>query len=202
MTVLNALVQCTNTPPFRSALLQCANLAHFLSLCPQQRMCFGAQSAQRQRSRGAHNGSASPWLTRHATSSPEGTCSAFGGGGMCGRRQGAQRFPNPRATAPLHLGPTLALTRHRRGGGGWHVAFGALFSSAVGGAHWPIALRCPSLGHFLSIGGGAHQRGGGGGEATLALIRRGGAGAVIPFLRGVMVDCTIKSSWPVHEGSA
>jgi hypothetical protein len=41
--------------------------------------------------------------------------------------------------------------------GGCHVAIGVLFSSAAGGAYWPIAIRCPSLGPFPSIGGGAHQ---------------------------------------------
>ena len=55
-----------------------------------------------------------------------------------------------------------------------------LFSSAAGGAYWPIAIRCPSLGPFPSIGGGAHQphtipslpiplvgcRGGGGGTRS------------------------------------
>ena len=29
-----------------------------------------------------------------------------------------------------------------------------LFSSATGGAYWPIAIRCPSLGPFPSTGGG------------------------------------------------
>ena len=32
-----------------------------------------------------------------------------------------------------------------------------MFSSAAGGAYWPIAIHCPSLGPFPSIGGGAHQ---------------------------------------------
>ena len=41
--------------------------------------------------------------------------------------------------------------------GVWHVALGVLFSSAAGGAYWPIAIRCPSLGPFPSIGGGSHQ---------------------------------------------
>ena len=43
------------------------------------------------------------------------------------------------------------------GGGGWHVASGVLFSSAAGSAYWPIAIRCPSLGPFPSVGGGAHR---------------------------------------------
>ena len=34
---------------------------------------------------------------------------------------------------------------------------GVLFSSAAGGAYWPIAIRCPSLGPFPSTGGGAHR---------------------------------------------
>ena len=43
-------------------------------------------------------------------------------------------------------------------GGGWHVALGVLFSSAAGGAYWPIAIRCPSSsGTFPSPGGGAHR---------------------------------------------
>ena len=58
------------------------------------------------------------------------------------------------------------------GGGGWHDAFGVLFSCAAGGAYWPIAIHCPSLGPFPSAGGGAHRPlitlcpliGGGGGE--------------------------------------
>ena len=29
-----------------------------------------------------------------------------------------------------------------------------MISSAAGGAYWPIAIRCPSLGPFPSIGGG------------------------------------------------
>ena len=43
------------------------------------------------------------------------------------------------------------------GRGGWHVAFGVLLASAAGGAHWPIATYCPSLGHCPSVGGGAHR---------------------------------------------
>ena len=31
------------------------------------------------------------------------------------------------------------------------------FSSAAGGAYWPIAICCPSLGPFPSIGSGAHR---------------------------------------------
>ena len=47
---------------------------------------------------------------------------------------------------------------------------GVLFSSAAGGAYWLIAICCPSLGPFPSIGGGAHRPlttlwGGGGGMA-------------------------------------
>ena len=41
------------------------------------------------------------------------------------------------------------------GGGGGACHRGVLFSSAVGGAYWPIAIHCPSLGPFSSIGGGA-----------------------------------------------
>ena len=33
-----------------------------------------------------------------------------------------------------------------------------LFSSAAGGADWPFAISCPSLGPFPSIGGGARRR--------------------------------------------
>ena len=43
------------------------------------------------------------------------------------------------------------------GGGGWACRHGVLFSSAAGGADWPVAIRSPSLGPFPSIGGGAHQ---------------------------------------------
>ena len=39
------------------------------------------------------------------------------------------------------------------GGGGLHVAL----LSAAGGAYWPIAIRCPSLGPSPSKRGGAHQ---------------------------------------------
>ena len=42
------------------------------------------------------------------------------------------------------------------GGAGWHVAFGVLFSSAAGGAHWPIATYRPSLEPSRSVAGGAH----------------------------------------------
>ena len=41
-------------------------------------------------------------------------------------------------------------------GGVCHVSHD-VFSSAAGGAYWPIAIRCPSLGPFPSIGGGAHR---------------------------------------------
>ena len=34
---------------------------------------------------------------------------------------------------------------------------GVLFLSAAGGAYWPVAVRCPSLGPFPSIGAGAHR---------------------------------------------
>ena len=42
-----------------------------------------------------------------------------------------------------------------RGGGFRHV--GVLFSSAAGGAYWPIAICCPSLGPFPSVGSGAYR---------------------------------------------
>ena len=32
-----------------------------------------------------------------------------------------------------------------------------VFYSAAGGAYSPMAIRCPSLGPFPSIGGGAHR---------------------------------------------
>ena len=54
---------------------------------------------------------------------------------------------------------------------------GALFSSAAGGANWPIAIRCPSLGPFPSIGGGNP-------EGVLILRRVGndcGTGGTVPF---------------------
>ena len=41
------------------------------------------------------------------------------------------------------------------GRGGLACRLGVLFLSAAGGAHWPIAIRCPSLGPVPSIG--AHQ---------------------------------------------
>ena len=44
-----------------------------------------------------------------------------------------------------------------RGAGGLACRLGVLFSSAAGGAYWPIAIHCPSLGPFPSIGGGAHR---------------------------------------------
>ena len=43
------------------------------------------------------------------------------------------------------------------GGGVWHDALGVMISCAAGGACWPIAIRCPSLGPFPSIGSGAHR---------------------------------------------
>ena len=52
---------------------------------------------------------------------------------------------------PLLLRCTAILILPSGGGGGGDVAFGALFSSAAGGAYWPIAIRCPSLGRFSSI---------------------------------------------------
>ena len=42
------------------------------------------------------------------------------------------------------------------GGGGLAHCHGVLFSSTAGGAYWLIAIRCPSLEPFPSIGGGAH----------------------------------------------
>ena len=67
----------------------------------------------------------------------------------------------PTPTCPFHSGlPTGCCSRRNLpggGGGGWHVAFGVLFSSAAGGANRPIAIRCPSLGPFPSVGGGAHR---------------------------------------------
>ena len=36
-------------------------------------------------------------------------------------------------------------------------SLGVLFSSAVGGAYWPIAIPCPSLGPLSSIRSGAHR---------------------------------------------
>ena len=42
-------------------------------------------------------------------------------------------------------------------GGGLACRRRVLFSSAAGGAYWPIAIRCPSLGPFPSIGGGTHR---------------------------------------------
>ena len=53
---------------------------------------------------------------------------------------GTQNCPNPQEVV--------------RGGGCRH---GVLFSSAAGGAYWLIAIRCPSLGPFPSIGDGAHR---------------------------------------------
>ena len=44
-----------------------------------------------------------------------------------------------------------------RSEGGLACSLGVLFSSAAGGAYWPIAIRCPSLGPCTSIGGGAHR---------------------------------------------
>jgi len=41
-----------------------------------------------------------------------------------------------------------------------------MISSAAGGAYWPIAIRCPSLGPFPSIGGGAPRLDGKGGGLT------------------------------------
>ena len=45
----------------------------------------------------------------------------------------------------------------RVGWGGLVCLHGVLFSSAAGGAYWPIAICCPSLGPFPSICGGAHR---------------------------------------------
>ena len=41
--------------------------------------------------------------------------------------------------------------------GGWGGFGGVMISSAAGGAYWPIAIRCPSLEPFPSVGGGAHR---------------------------------------------
>ena len=43
------------------------------------------------------------------------------------------------------------------GRGGLACCLCVLFSSAAGGAYWPIAIRFPSLGPFSSVGGGAHR---------------------------------------------
>ena len=52
---------------------------------------------------------------------------------------------------------SFLLTLESGRGGGGHVAFGVLLSSAAGGAYRPIVIRCPSLGPSPSIGGGAHR---------------------------------------------
>ena len=51
-------------------------------------------------------------------------------------------------------GPAVYVHSNTSGGGG--CGRSVLFSSAAGGAYWLIAVRCPSLGPFSSIGGDAH----------------------------------------------
>ena len=71
-------------------------------------------------------------------------------------------FLNSFYAVPTRVGrlvPPLSgpLLEEQRGGGVWHDAFGVMISSAAGGAYWPIPIRCPSLGPFPSVGGGAHR---------------------------------------------
>ena len=61
------------------------------------------------------------------------------------------KIQNPSKSTFRRTRPDLAA---ETGGGG---GVGMLFSSAVGGAYWPDAIRCPSLGPFPSIRHGAHR---------------------------------------------
>ena len=62
----------------------------------------------------------------------------------------------PPPPPPMEGSPPGPHTAARPGGGGglWHAALDLLFLSAAGGAYWPIAIRCPSLGPVPSIGSG------------------------------------------------
>ena len=59
-------------------------------------------------------------------------------------------LPQPVSSAARDGGSCLGLGLGM-GGGGWHDAMGVIISSAAGGAYWPIAIRCPSLGPFVII---------------------------------------------------
>ena len=70
-------------------------------------------------------------------------------------------------TLPLPLAPLLApKSCHtakqggaypQGGGGGWHDTFGYCSCLQLAGAYWLIAICCPSLGPFPSVGGGTHR---------------------------------------------
>ena len=85
--------------------------------------------------------------------SPVGNSAGGGGGGVTpdsGELTEAAGGPFGPLT-PFNTGPSQELRsslgggRGERGRWGYHVAFGVLFSSAAGGAHWPIAIHCPPL---------------------------------------------------------
>ena len=71
----------------------------------------------------------------------------WGGGG--GGGAGTQKFVDQKQPKSIFLFVNYIFSTMKSGseggGGGWHVAIDLLFSSAAGGAYWPIAIRCPSL---------------------------------------------------------
>ena len=52
---------------------------------------------------------------------------------------------NPPIKIPVGVLSERNVWGPQREGGVWHVAIDLLFSSAAGGAYWPIAIGCPSL---------------------------------------------------------
>ena len=55
--------------------------------------------------------------------------------------------PPTQPTTLWHLGNTAPTWR----------SHGVMIAFAASGTYWPIAILCPSLGPFPSIGGGAHR---------------------------------------------
>ena len=77
--------------------------------------------------------------------------------GRSGRQNAATRRNLRREERVTVQGPVKEQQPDGMSHGGLACRLGVLFSSAAGGAYWPIAIHCPSLGPFPFIGGGAHR---------------------------------------------
>ena len=62
-----------------------------------------------------------------------------------------EKGPQAHGDPPRNTHPFISL-----GAGDLACRHSALFSLAASGAYWPIAIHCPSLGPFPSIGSGVH----------------------------------------------